>query len=251
MILVSKGDQPDFLAKAAGPATNKLTQAFEAGATVPKASKSKYGHKSVRQALSRAQFGKCCYCEVKIPKPYAYENVEHFRPKSQSRQDDNSPENRPGYYWLAYDWENLFLSCGHCNSTYKQDLFPLADDNLRARSHHDDIAQEAPLILNPSGPEDPRDHIDFHDDMPKPLTELGRRTIEVVGLDCKEREDRLEYLNELKYLRNQIIDFLFDEPTPSSRKLIQDNRARLLVAQRPTEKYSSMVRAFLHENPMP
>lgn len=43
---------------------------------------------------------KCYICELKAPTTI---NIEHFKPH---RGDKN----------LEFDWENLFFSCGHCNS---------------------------------------------------------------------------------------------------------------------------------------
>lgn len=44
-----------------------------------------YGAKSVKNALKKAQYGKCCFCESKV-QHVAYGDVEHFRPKKGYRQ---------------------------------------------------------------------------------------------------------------------------------------------------------------------
>lgn len=87
----------------------------------------------------------------------------------------------PGYYWLAYRWQNLLLSCHDCNCTYKRTLFPLADPIERARSHHDDLTREQPLFIDPAM-QDPRDHIRFDDDLPTGITAQGVTTIEGIGI---------------------------------------------------------------------
>ena len=157
MIKVNKGPAPSRLIDAGTAATVSLKedydtapQQFRDGTRKLKFKDSIFGHATVRNELGRIQSGKCCYCEVKIPVPYALQHVEHYRPKTQSRQSRKSKPRFPGYYWLAYDWTNLFLCCHFCNSSNKIDLFPLADDAMRARDHHDPIAQEAPLILCPN-----------------------------------------------------------------------------------------------------
>ncbi len=78
-----------------------------------------YGHRAVRSALAACQFGKCCFCESKIQHVMSGE-VEHFRPKGGVRQRRSDPLDRPGYYWLAYDWSNLLLSCQSCNGPQAQ-----------------------------------------------------------------------------------------------------------------------------------
>ena len=110
MILVRKGEEPAYLKRAASRATKTLISSFQASPHVYTGETGKaldvkkniYGHDAVRKALSDAQHGKCCYCEVVIPTPYAHKHVEHFRPKSSFRQDENSTTEKPGYYWLAY-----------------------------------------------------------------------------------------------------------------------------------------------------
>lgn len=75
--------------------------------------------KDVRPVLWEHHNGKCCYCERKRD-PKGEPDVEHFRPKTKTTEDGN-----PGYWWLAYDWSNLFFSCKACNQK-KVRTFPSA-----------------------------------------------------------------------------------------------------------------------------
>jgi len=52
-------------------------------------------------------------------------HVEHYRPKGKVtvRTDENDQTSRevidhPGYFWLAYEWYNLILSCPYCNTSH-------------------------------------------------------------------------------------------------------------------------------------
>lgn len=77
----------------------------------------------------------CAYCE-KYLDSRSYFDAEHFRPKGKvTEQGTASPVNttradgteiaHPGYFWLAYRWENLLPSCQACNSGHgKQNQFP-------------------------------------------------------------------------------------------------------------------------------
>ena len=114
-----------------------------------------YGHDSVKDALRAAQHDKCCFCESKFAH-VSYGDVEHFRPKAAVRQSADGPLERPGYYWLAYEWSNLFASCQICNQRFKKNLFPLDNPRSRARSHHDDLGREKPLLLDPGRDEPAR-----------------------------------------------------------------------------------------------
>ena len=139
-----------------------------------------YGHATVKAALKRVQHDKCCYCEARFDATYAGD-VEHYRPKGAIGA--GASKILPGYYWLAYAWPNLFYACADCNQYRKRAAFPLADEASRVRNHHGDVALEEPLILDPSGPRDPRDHIQFNDDIPRWSTPAGRETVKRIKLD--------------------------------------------------------------------
>lgn len=155
-----------------------------------------YKETPVKLLLMQMHYGKCCYCETK-----RYDrgdlHVEHFRPKAGVRQSHDDKEERPGYYWLMYTWENLLLACPACNRI-KGTCFPLTDPSLRARSHDDDLARETALLIDPTT-EDPRDHIHFKDDAPYSPTESGRETIRQLSLARAElTEQRLAQLQVFK-----------------------------------------------------
>ncbi len=110
-------------------------QLFEKGARVFAFKKNIYGHKSVKDSLKKAQHQKCCFCERKAETG----DIEHLRPKNAYQQKEGEPLSKPGYYWLAYEWDNLFFCCEKCNRSYKRNLFPLLDESKRAKSHLEDI----------------------------------------------------------------------------------------------------------------
>ena len=162
-----------------------------------------YGHGSVKSALVEAQHGKCCYCERKFGAT-SYGAVEHFRPKGAVQQTKGSPRLVPGYYWLAFEWNNLLVSCEKCNTSYKGSLFPLEDPNTRARSHKDDLCVERSLFVDPSR-ENPRKHIQFRQAAVSPITPRGRETIAGAGLRRSELEEaRKERLDIVKFLQYTI-----------------------------------------------
>lgn len=139
-----------------------------------------YGNAAVKQALKTAQHHKCCYCEARFDATYSGD-VEHYRPKGAIGAGRSKI--LPGYYWLAYSWANLFYACADCNQYRKRAAFPLSDEARRARNHHADLAAEDPLILDPAGPRDPRQHIRFNGDVPTWRSSAGRETITRVRLD--------------------------------------------------------------------
>jgi uncharacterized protein (TIGR02646 family) len=122
-----------------------------------------YGHPEVKDSLVEIQDGKCCFCESKI-RHISPGDVEHFRPKAGWVQDSESM-NRPGYYWLAYDWDNLLLSCQVCNQRNKKNYFPLTANSTRALSHHANIGTEQFLFIHPAN-ENPEILITFKEEIP-------------------------------------------------------------------------------------
>lgn len=161
-----------------------------------------YGHETVKRALVEAQHGKCCFCESKTGMDG---DVEHYRPKAGYSQGKGRRIQGPGYYWLAYEWRNLLLSCAICNQRFKRSLFPLADPAIRARTHHDDLSREDPLFLDPCET-DPEAHISFRREIPYPVdgSPHGEATIRALGLDREglneRRRDRLKALQVLHRL---------------------------------------------------
>lgn len=151
-----------------------------------------YHHRDVKKQLMTDQHYKCAYCER--AKNGDYGDVEHFRPKKGFNTSSGQPIVKPGYYWLAYDWDNLLFSCTECNRTFKKNLFPLRDESQRDIAHQD-ISGEEPLLINPVE-DDPGDYIRFEQHIIKPNlidgqeSEKGKETIKVFKLN--DREDLVE-----------------------------------------------------------
>jgi uncharacterized protein (TIGR02646 family) len=74
------------------------------------------------------QEGKCCFCEREYECKWS--TVEHFRPKTVANRGDGIVD--VGYWWLAYDFANLYFACQNCNSP-KKDHFPLVDGTVAKR----------------------------------------------------------------------------------------------------------------------
>ena len=141
------------------------------------------------------QYGKCCYCERRVGDKG---DVEHFRPKGAVQQASGTPLIKPGYYWLAYDWNNLYLSCSVCNQHHKQNHFLLEDPETRVLNHKGKIEKESRLIIDPSH-DNPEAHIGFRGASAYELTPSGKATISVLQLNHVILED--DRLNYLKYLK--------------------------------------------------
>ena len=201
-----------------------------------------YGHQTVKDSLRLAQNDKCFLCESKVSH-IAHGDIEHFRPKAGYRQSDRDSLHKPGYYWLAYEWENLFFSCQICNQRFKKNLFPLTDESHRATSHKDEHQRENVLFINPAE-ENPEDFISYRGEYVYAVddNERGQITIAGAGLDRVELEEfRRTYLEEMRSL------FFIAMASPA---LPESQEALRLLRRRATTdyQYSVMLKAaLLHE----
>ncbi len=161
-----------------------------------------WGHKTVRLALWEMQRSKCCYCE-RIRDVNRESDVDHFRPKADIAEESDDW----GYWWLAYEWKNLFFSCRYCNQQHKKTQFPLQDPSRRARSETDPLDAESPILIDPTA-NDPEHLIGFdwqaaYDILVFPYGLDGERrgagTIRITGLDRSElNEDRASLVGTLQ-----------------------------------------------------
>ena len=144
-----------------------------------------YGKREYRAELKKCHGNKCCFCE----KPVAIAEIEHFRPKGGWQAASGEPLIRPGYYWLAYSWSNMLLSCRDCNSrAHKGNVFPISQDTIRSIAPSN-CKSESKILINPTE-EDPSRHISFREDRPHAIDPRGQANIDI--FDLKERADLKE-----------------------------------------------------------
>jgi len=153
-------------------------------------------YQKVKTDLEKIYNKKCAYCESSIC-AVSYSHIEHYRPKNK-------------YYWLAYAWDNLLLSCQRCN-TIKGQEFKINKTKLNYKQQslndlHDKISDfneiEKPELLNPEIETDFDNHFTFNikaEIIPK--SERMRYTIEACDLNRTELlVNRLEIWNEIKFI---------------------------------------------------
>ncbi|WP_290235276.1 retron system putative HNH endonuclease [Bacteroides acidifaciens] len=144
-----------------------------------------YKGEDVKRQLHKDQHSKCAYCECRLNGDFGH--IEHFRPKGGYSVPPERKLQKPGYYWLAYDWDNLLLSCSKCNVSYKANHFALEDESRRDIAHRD-ISRERPLLINPAK-ENPALYIEFHQHIVVPKiingeeSAKGRYTINLLKLN--------------------------------------------------------------------
>jgi len=195
----------------------------------------------VKEHYSKRQGRKCAYCERLFTD---YGDVEHYRPKSAlftlkqagtEKDDLNNTQGRKfhkhphtgtsdsAYWWLAYDWENYLASCGLCNQAWKNALFPIANGH-QARPVKGDEHTEDALLLDPFGPMDPAQHLEFTSVgaiRARANSPHGEQTIEVCGLwRASVMTSRLQQADKAHRKVNQLNDAMANGSNP--RSILED-----------------------------
>ncbi|MFM9923256.1 hypothetical protein VLK31_09720 [Variovorax sp. H27-G14] len=155
--------------------------------------------------LWRAQYYKCCYCERKIPEKF--NDVEHYRPKGSAKRAPGCNQTH-GYWWMAFDWQNLLFACPACNRSGKNDAFPLAAGSVSLQAEFSAPGAELPLLIDPSDLVNPVEHLEFFALRPSSSSSFdwwvrgrngslkGQTTIAVLKLNGMEyRETRRDYFD--------------------------------------------------------
>jgi uncharacterized protein (TIGR02646 family) len=137
--------------------------------------------KHLKKTLAKASNNKCWYCESEELRSDMA--VDHFRPKNQVAECPS----HPGYWWLAFDWENYRFSCNFCNSPHgtaedptrggKHDHFPLFTPPPRALVPEDDWREERPKLLDPVVPGDAVLLIFLDDGNPRPRYDVTENAV--------------------------------------------------------------------------
>lgn len=230
-----------------------------------------YNGDDVKYRLNELFQRKCAYCESFYEATSLME-IEHFRPKAIVQQDRQDRRALTGYYWLAWDWNNLLPSCHNCNcviyhftTSYpveevlrgKGNLFPLTDDTKRALSHEISLADEEQLLLDPCK-DNPEEHLEFTEDgviHPKQqhdgtLSPKGVTSIESYGLDriglTRERE-RIAYeikvqIGRVKRALARVIKY------PADRDFEVEYKEELVVLldyMKPNREFSAMAKQLI------
>ncbi|MFJ3867336.1 HNH endonuclease family protein [Streptomyces nigra] len=216
---------------------------------------------ALRGVFEEASHGKCWYVECK--NPGTDEDIDHWRPKSRV----NGVKNHPGYYWLAFDWTNMRLSCHRANrkrinpetaeSSGKSDHFPLLNPEDRAFSETDDLRKERPTLLDPTNPADPA-LLSFlpngevslspafaHSDLARQRLDISRIALH---LDWpKFRDDRIMLYNSIARLvergqREAPVDI---DESASCSEAFKDIIRDLIATMKPSSEYSAAAKVYV------
>lgn len=113
----------------------------------------------VETTLNQLFHSKCAYCEQVLRDPPLV--VGHFRPFGDCirLRGEVFPN---GYWWLAYEWDNLYSVCRECDSI-KGNRFPVLGGHTRIAGPKELHAVEKALLLDPCF-DRPELHLQFQED---------------------------------------------------------------------------------------
>lgn len=175
MITVKRTNAPIVFEKKRKKILNEIKRVKDFFLNTPKAKKPKnlFSFYSTEKDFYKTELidmfrQRCAYCES-IVTIGSRGDIEHFRPKGEFVTKEGKTI-EPGYYWLAADWDNLYLSCINCNqnTTFKiidskdptkfiekpsgkMNQFALRDENGRLKNQDQKIHDEEPyrLLIDP------------------------------------------------------------------------------------------------------
>jgi len=196
---------------------------------------------------------KCVWCE-QLRDVRRELDVEHFRPKVCVTEWRGNPpivsdtppgehEVGPGYWWLAFDWNNYSLACRTCNQGWKRNLFPVAAP--RPTCIEGVESAEKPLLLDPGSSFRTRDHFRWtNDGIVEDVSPEGYATIVTFGLNRRELTVRRGKV-ALDALR--ALDRFYDGWRSNDRQRYTEAYDTLGALGERSREFTSMVRWLVEE----
>lgn len=161
--------------------------------------------RAAKDQLAQEFKQKCAYCESPIGN-IAEADLEFFRPRSAKGANDEFSNDH--YWWLYYEWKNIFYSCQVCNRT-KSNWFPVEGKRAPVKMPYKDVIKtEKNLLIDPCN-EDPADHLVFDNlGIVTPKSTKGEWTIRILQLNRDALvQERRKAIDVLKHT----LELLFKE----------------------------------------
>lgn len=178
---------------------------------------------NIRDALLNLFHSKCAYCESLLD-PQTNYTTDRFRPHSGAVNLDGSfdPDH---YWWLAYEWFNIYPVCEVCNSM-KGNRFPIAGHRAKIKAEQADLAAEQALLLDPCT-DQPEQHLVFSKEgLVASKTPQGQTTIDVFSLN---RSRVVEARREAYRDADARLNMFETRPDPSNPQMVQNDLASLFT----------------------
>lgn len=195
--------------------------------------------------LMIAFFNKCAFCEKRLINK-KFSAVERFRPSIKA-MDLKGKINDEHYWWLRYDWSNLYLCCKECNK-HKSNLFPIKRERALPHTTGIDLQKEEPLLIDPCN-DQPEKHFfyDFNSGLMISNTKRGRLTIDIYGLNRQELlQLRKEEILQFQIVLSELITKIKQYKNSNQNTIIVEYERRLLeLFKDESEPFLLMKRQFI------
>jgi tetratricopeptide (TPR) repeat protein len=198
----------------------------------------------VRNALIELFHGKCAFCETGIASSQAIP-VGRFRPELQTI-DKNGELFPDHYWWLMFEWTNLYLMCSECYRM-KGTRFPILGPRAKFGERGEALLTEQPLLLDPCV-DNPQEHF-FYDPEGNvgSSTRQGQITIEVFGLNRHSLiEERKALLEHYRRIKKRILSLVESSGKQENQDIVE-LLAGLKQAGQPDQPFAGMMSQFLAE----
>jgi uncharacterized protein (TIGR02646 family) len=177
----------------------------------------------IKKALLEMSSNKCCYCECRLTSVSHYLEIEHFHPKSHYPDE-------------VIVWNNLLPSCKRCNVN---------------KGNHD--TKKEPIVHPVK--DHPKSHFILRAYRFYNKTDLGQMTIEVIGLNNRERlvkkrfEIGVELIEQLENLWALCTEYDKEMSSSTRRRnrIIETLRNLMREGTRQYEFSATAATVILHE----
>lgn len=154
-----------------------------------------------------------------------------FRPTEGALQLDGTSDFRH-YWWLSWEWENLYLACPVCIRA-KGQMFPTESKRCQPDSYGADLQSEKPLLLDPCL-DNPFEHLVFRvngEVVPLNKSQRGQTTINILNLN---RDELVKDRSESAWTTNDLLQrFLATTPDEDNNEIlaiVKELKARCAVS---------------------
>ncbi len=206
----------------------------------------------IKKAVEDQFKSKCAYCESKLGS-FSPSVIDKFRPQRGARGLNDGDFFDDHYWWLAYNWFNLYLACPECNFQ-KASWFPINGPRAAVKVSGPELLLEQPVLIDPCD-DIPAEHFTFTDKgYLEPLSERGKTTIEILKLN-REALVKARY-EELTSFKKQFEQFklhssieLQEETNSEDFAFIDSPEMQILdlLDTHPVHSFVGLKRKFLFE----
>ncbi|MBY0485570.1 MAG: hypothetical protein K2P85_00020 [Flavobacteriaceae bacterium] len=225
--------------------------------------------KELYSTLSELSGNKCWYSES-LENSSEWE-IEHYRPKAQSKNEDGAIIRDDGYWWLSYHWSNYRLAGSLVNKLRrdrfengievfgKGNYFPLIQNSLIAQPDDFNCSCESTLLIDPIIPSDVRLlSFDCNGEVFPTYTEAddlinykkANLSIRFYGLDHTPiKRSRYKIWQKCETIVDNANDYIKNHnPTPLQiNNKISECYKEIVNLTRKTEPYTMVVKCFIKE----